>query len=234
MMRRFLAPSAATGAALLVLGLATMVGCQGLSSGNVLSGTGGAVAAQLTVTPTTLSAGNVFIGSSGTVSGSLNASGKNVTVSAVDTNNSRFTIGGLSLPVTIPAGQSTPFTVTFSPQIAGGDRATLTFTSDAQPSTTTESASGTGTPAPTPTLSLSWDASTGPNISGYNIYRATYANSCGSFSKVNGAILDVATEYNDSSVTYGTNYCYATTAVNSSNEESGYSNIVSDVQIPPP
>jgi fibronectin type 3 domain-containing protein len=80
---------------------------------------------------------------------------------------------------------------------------------------------------------LSWNASTSPNISGYNIYRAAYANSCGSYSKVNGAILDVATEYTDYSVTDGTNYCYAATAVNSSNEESGYSNIVSDIQIPP-
>jgi hypothetical protein len=51
---------------------------------------------------------------------------------------------------------------------------------------------------------------------------------------MNGSTLDTLTTYTDSSVTDGTNYCYATTAVNSSNEESGYSNIVSDVQIPPP
>jgi hypothetical protein len=199
-----------------------------------LSGTGTSGTAQLTATPAILSAGNVFVGTSGTVSGSLKANGENVTVIAADTNNSRFTIGGLSLPVVIPAGQSAPFTVTFSPQIAGADSANLTFTSDAQPSTTMESASGTGTPAPTHTASLSWNASTAPNISGYNIYRAVYTNSCGSYSKVNGAISDVDTEYTDYSVTDGTNYCYATTAVNSSNEESGYSNIVSDVQIPPP
>jgi hypothetical protein len=36
----------------------------------------------------------------------------------------------------------------------------------------------------------------------------------------------------DTSVADGTNYCYATTAVNSSDEESGYSNIVSNVQVP--
>jgi hypothetical protein len=36
----------------------------------------------------------------------------------------------------------------------------------------------------------------------------------------------------DASVADGMNYCYATTAVNSSNEESGFSNIVADVQIP--
>jgi hypothetical protein len=30
------------------------------------------------------------------------------------------------------------------------------------------------------------------------------------------------------------NYCYATTAVNTSNEESAYSNVVSNVQVPAP
>jgi hypothetical protein len=81
---------------------------------------------------------------------------------------------------------------------------------------------------------LSWSASTSPGISGYNIYRAIYLSSCGSYSKMNGSTLITLTTYSDSSVTDGTNYCYATTAVNSSSEESGYSNIVSDVQIPPP
>ena len=199
-----------------------------------LSGTVTSATAQLTATPATLSAGSVFVGTSGAVSGNLNASGANVTVTAADTNNSRFTIGGLSPPVIIPAGQSAPFTVTFSPQIGGADSAALTFCSDAQPSTTTGTVIGTGASAPTHTVSLLWNASTSPNISGYNIYRAVYANSCGSYSKINGAILDVATEYTDYSVTNGANYCYATTAVNSSNEESGYSNIVSDIQIPPP
>jgi fibronectin type 3 domain-containing protein len=81
---------------------------------------------------------------------------------------------------------------------------------------------------------LTWNASTSPNISGYNIYRAVYVSSCGGYSKVNGATLDSATTYTDSAVTDGTNYCYATTAVDSTNAESGYSNVVSDVQIPPP
>jgi hypothetical protein len=30
----------------------------------------------------------------------------------------------------------------------------------------------------------------------------------------------------------GTSYCYATTGVDTSNQESGYSNVVSNVQIP--
>jgi Abnormal spindle-like microcephaly-assoc'd, ASPM-SPD-2-Hydin len=218
---------------LVLLCLATMVGCQGFSSAKAAaSGTTTSATAQLSATPATLAAGEVVVGSSVTVSGSLNASGTDVTVTAATTNNSRFAIGGLSLPVTIAAGQSAPFTLTFSPQVAGAGSATLTFTSNAQPSTTTESATGTGTAASTHTVALSWNASTSANIAGYNIYRAPYSSSCGIYSKVNGPTLNTTISYVDASVADGTNYCYATTAVNSTNEESGYSNIVSNVQVP--
>jgi hypothetical protein len=175
----------------------------------------------------------VVVGTSGTASGSLVASGANVTVTAATSNNTAFGVGGLSLPTTIPAGQSVPFTVTFNPSVTGAASATLTFTSNAQPATTTEALTGTGTPAPVHTVNLSWTASTSSNISGYNVYRAVYASSCGSFSKINSA-LNTGTLYTDSVVADGTSYCYATTAVDSSNAESGYSNIVSNVQIPAP
>jgi len=196
-----------------------------------LSGTGTTATGQLAVSPTTLALGSVEVDTSGTASGSLSASGASVTVTAASTNDSVFSVGGLSLPVTIPAGQSVPFTVTFSPLTTEAASATLTFTSNVQPSTTTEALTGTGTSAPTHTVNLSWDASTSPNISGYNIYRAVYSGSCGSYSKVN-SVLNTSTLYTDSSVVDGTSYCYTSTAVNSSNEESGYSNIVSNVQIP--
>jgi hypothetical protein len=197
-----------------------------------LAGTGTTTAGVLTASPTPIAEGSVVAGTSGTASGSLTATGTNVTVTAASSSNSRFAISGLSLPAIVPAGQSVPFTVTYSPLVAGADSATLTFTSNAQSTTTTDTATGTGTPAPVHTVSLSWNASTSPNISGYNIYRAVYGSSCGAYSKINGATLDTLTTYTDSAVTNGTNYCYATTAVDSTNAESGYSNIVSNVQIP--
>jgi hypothetical protein len=197
----------------------------------VLSGTGTTTAGNLTVTPSTLGLGNVVVGSSGAASGTLTASGANVTVTAANTGNSVFSVGGLSLPITIPVGQSTSFSVTFSPQVAGSASASLSFTSNGQPATTTESLTGTGTPAPTHTVNLSWNASTSSNISGYNIYRAGYTTSCGSFSRING-VLNTGTLYTDSTVTNGSAYCYATTAVDSSSAESGYSNIVSNLKIP--
>lgn len=80
-------------------------------------------------------------------------------------------------------------------------------------------------------MNLSWNASTSPNISGYNIYRALYTSQCGSYSKIN-QVLNTTTLYTDSTVANSTSYCYAATAVNTTNQESGYSNIVSNVQIP--
>jgi Abnormal spindle-like microcephaly-assoc'd, ASPM-SPD-2-Hydin len=175
----------------------------------------------------------VVVGTSGTAAGSLTASGAAVTVTAASSNNSVFSVGGLSLPGTIPAGQSTSFTVTFSPQVAGAVSALLTFTSNAQPSTTTETLTGTGTPAPTHMVNLSWSASKSSNVSGYNIYRSVYASSCGSYSMIN-SVLNTSTLYTDFALVDGTSYCYAATTVNSSNGESGYSNIASNVQIPAP
>jgi fibronectin type 3 domain-containing protein len=94
-----------------------------------------------------------------------------------------------------------------------------------------EPAASTG--ASTHTVNLSWNASTSADITGYNIYRAVYSDSCGAFFRIN-SVLNTSTQYADSGVTGGTSYCYATTAVNASNQESGYSNIVSDLQIPSP
>jgi len=95
----------------------------------------------------------------------------------------------------------------------------------------------TGGPEPVPpppsthSVYLSWHASTSPDISGYNIYRAVYTNSCGSFSKINSE-LAMETMYTDSTVASSTSYCYTTTAVNAKKVESGFSEIVLNVQIP--
>jgi len=86
-------------------------------------------------------------------------------------------------------------------------------------------------PASSHTVDLSWQTSTSRDISGYNIYRAPYSDSCGEFTRINSA-LDTGTSYTDSTVANGTSYCYAITAVSTSNAESGYSNIVSNIQIP--
>lgn len=197
-----------------------------------LTGTGTNAEGQLTVTPTSLNLGSVAVGASGTASGSLTASGANVTITAASSNNSRFDLSGISLPVTIQAGHSAAFNVTFSPQTTGAASATLTFVSNGVPTSITDSLTGTGTTPPAHTVSLSWNPSTSSNIVGYNIYRSTLGTACGTYARLNTS-LNVATSYGDSSVVDGQSYCYVTTAVNSSNEESEYSAVV-QATIPAP
>lgn len=119
-----------------------------------LSGTGTAPVGQLAVSPASLSFGSVTVGSSGSASGTLTASGATVTISGATTSNTAFKVSGLSVPATIAAGQSLPFTVTFSPSATGSATGTLSFTSNAQTPTATESLSGTGV-APVGQLAVS-------------------------------------------------------------------------------
>ncbi len=183
-----------------------------------LSGTGTA-AGQLAVSPTGLSFGNVTVGSSSALGGSLTASGASVTVSSASVNNSEFVLSGISLPVTIPAGQSTAFSVTFTPQASGATSASLSFSSNASNSPTVQTMTGTGTAATQHTVDLTWTAS--PSAVGYNVYRGTVSG--GPYTMINTS-PDSTISYTDSAVVSGQTYYYVTTAVNSESEESGYSN----------
>ncbi len=135
-----------------------------------LSGTGTA-AGTLAVSPTSLSFGNVVVGSSSPLSGNLIASGASVTVASASLNSNEFVLSGISLPATLTAGQSVPFTVTFTPQSSGATSASLSFSSNASNSPAVQSMTGTGTAATQHTVDLTWDASAG--AVGYNIYRGT-------------------------------------------------------------
>ena len=58
-------------------------------------------------------------------------------------------------------------------------------------------------------------------VTGYNVYRST--SRTGRYNKINPS-LDPDTTYRDATIVGGSTYFYATTAVNSSGQESGYSN----------
>lgn len=187
-----------------------------------LAGTGTtAPSGQLAVSPTSLDFGNVVTSTNGVLDGTLSASGASVTVTSVNSSSNEFTVSGLTFPVTIPAGQNAPFTVTFSPQATGVASATATFDSDASNSPALQTLSGTGVNPSSHTVSLSWTASTSLDVTGYNIYRGQASG--GPYSKINST-LDSSTLYTDSSVASGQTYYYVTTAMNSSDQESGYSN----------
>lgn len=76
-------------------------------------------------------------------------------------------------------------------------------------------------PAQPHTVQLSWYASISPNVIGYNVYRGGVSG--GPYSLINTGLLP-QTSYQDSDVTAGQTYYYVTTAVDSSNIESAFSN----------
>jgi fibronectin type 3 domain-containing protein len=126
------------------------------------------------------------------------------------------------LPVTIPAGGSQGFMVTFTPQAVGTASASLYFLDSGASPLAVEWLTGTGTVSQGGhSVDLSWNASTSQDVIGYNVYRGT--RSGGPYSKIN-SVLDPNLAYTDVSVTDGMTYYYVTTAVDSDNQESVYSN----------
>src|SRR5579871_1782430 len=184
------------------------------------SGSSSTQSAMLTETPTSTSFGNVLVGSTSTLPVLIKNTGTaSATLSAMTLTGTGFSVTGLSLPYTLPAGQSMSYSVTFAPKSAGSVTGSITITSNAADSPNVETLSGTGTNAHS--VSLSWTASTSTNISGYNVYRSN--TSGGPYTKVNGSLI-TSTSYTDTTVQAGQTYYYVATAVNTSNVESSYSN----------
>jgi len=70
-------------------------------------------------------------------------------------------------------------------------------------------------------VSLNWTASTSSNVTGYHVYRGTVSN--GPYTKLTTSPVSL-TSYTDYSVQSGKTYYYVTTAVDSTANESIYSN----------
>lgn len=190
-----------------------------------LSGTG-IVAGQLIVAPAPLSFGSVTVGKTETEPITISAVGASVTVSSASSSSSQFALSGITLPLTIPAGQSESFSVAFTPQSSGSISGSLVFGSNAASTQTTESLSGTGT-APVYSVNLYWNSST--NVVGYNVYRSTAAN--GTYAKINPSVQP-GTSYTDTTVLSGQTYFYAATSVSSSGQESARSTPAVQAAIP--
>ncbi len=196
-----------------------------------VSGTGTGTAAatpKLKVAPATLNFGSVNVGSSATLKATLTASKAAVTISSDRSTSSEFSIVGLDLPVTIPAGKSTQVTIQFTPSSSGTDPAKVGFISNATNSPTLELLTGTGIVQDAPSVDLSWDGVSA--AAGYNVFRGTAKT--GPFLEIN-TTLDSSTNYTDSTVVAGNTYYYVTTAVNAQGQQSGYSNVTEAV-IPSP
>jgi len=192
-----------------------------------LSGTGIAATLTLGISPTSLSFGNVTTGASSasqtvTITNTGNA---NVTISQITLSGSGFAMTGGSAPVTLPPSQNLTLSVQFSPTSAGSVTGTISIVSNASGSPVTIALSGTGVAPIQHSVNLTWTASTS-TTSGYNVYRSTVSGS--SYTKINSSLV-TALNYTDSTVQNGTTYYYVTTAVDSSGNESAYSNVASAI-----
>jgi hypothetical protein len=190
-----------------------------------LTGTG---VAQLTVSPTSLSFGSLLAGTSTSLPATLGAQGGNVTVSSATVTGGSYSLSGITFPLTIPAGQTASFSVTFAPKAAALLPGGIAFVSNSTSSPTSISLSGTGT-APQHSVTLTWVASTS-TVSGYHVYRGTQSG--GPYTLISSGLIGVLT-YADSTVQAGTTYFYVVTAVDSSGNESSFSNEVQAV-VPTP
>jgi hypothetical protein len=177
------------------------------------------VSGQLAVSPSTLNFGNVVVGQIRSLTATLTASGSGMTVSGANMTTSEFTVSGLTLPLTLAAGQSASFTISFKPQASGTASASASFTSNASNPSAVQSLTGSGTAGPQHSVALSWNPSTS-SVVGYNVYRGSTTG--GPYSPV--ATMNADTSYTDSSVLAGQTYFYVTTAVDAAGKESANSN----------
>ncbi len=108
-----------------------------------LSGQGGTV--QLSVSPASISFGNVKVGANGSQTVTLTNTGtSSVTVTQGTATGAGFSVSGLSVPLTLAAGQSLSFNVTFAPTQAGNATGSVSVLSNASNSPTILPLAGTG------------------------------------------------------------------------------------------
>jgi len=188
-----------------------------------LAGTGVSPVAQLTASPASLSFASITTGTSGTQTVTLtNTGNSSVSVSQISISGTGFSATGFALPVTLAAGQSTTFSVTFAPTTTGNLSGTVTVTSNATNSPLAISLSGSGAAAVSHSVTLNWTPSTS-SYGGFNVYRGTLSG--GPYNKVNSALIS-ATSFSDTSVSSGQTYYYVATEVDSTGAESVYSSEV--------
>jgi hypothetical protein len=182
-----------------------------------LTGTGASPTQLLSVSPTSLDLGNVQVGSTGTQTATLTNSGTgSVTISQMTVSGTGYSAAGVTAGQVLTAGASVTITVTFTPTTTGSATGSVTITSNASNSPTVITLSGGSH-----LVDLSWTASTS-TVVGYNIYRGT-VNGGPYTTKLNASPVSGVT-YTDTSVVAGQTYYYVVTAVDSSGNESVYSN----------
>jgi hypothetical protein len=195
--------------------LTTMIstGCGGGSVANRAVAAG-----ELAVSPSTLDFGQVEVGKVKHQTGTLTAGDSSITVTSADWSGEGYSISGIVFPLTVRAGQSVPFKITFTPSRAGGSAGKISFHSDAEH---VARAAFQGKGMTSHSVTLAWHPAAS-SVIGYNVYRG--AASQGPFAKISA--LHPKATFTDAGVAGGKTYFYVTTAVNQKGHESKFSNPV--------
>lgn len=174
---------------------------------------------RLNASPTSLSFGNVTVGTQSVLPIILTNTGTGAVTITQDTiTGAGFSGSGLSLPLTLAAGQNTDLSITFAPTATGSATGSASVVSNASGSPAVVSLSGAGVDSHY--VDLTWTASTSSGVTGYDIYRGTASG--GPYSQINSSLV-AGPSYTDSTVEAGQTYYYVAKAVNSSGAQSGYS-----------
>jgi hypothetical protein len=97
------------------------------------------------VTPSSVNFGNVTVGTTDTQTMRLaNTGTADLTVTKISASGTGFSESGLSIPLTLPAGQSTTFTASFKPTGTGAQTGSIAITSNASGSPLSVSLTGSG------------------------------------------------------------------------------------------
>jgi hypothetical protein len=213
-----------------VTGTLTIFSDANNSPSNVaVSGTGVAPVGMLAADKASLNFANLTVGSSVSLPVIFTASTASVTISQATINGSGFTFTGITLPMTLAAGQSVTLMVKFAPTAAGTFTGSLSVLSNASGSPIVVSLSGAATMPIAHSVTLNWIASTSSGVVGYSVYRGTASG--GPYTKVGSLVT--GTTFMDSNVVAGATYYYCVTAVGATGQESVYS-AVAAATIPTP
>jgi hypothetical protein len=203
----------------LFLGLAILVTTFSIGCGGGGSTSREVAAGELAVSPSTLDFGQVAVGDHKGQTGTLTAGDASITVTSADWSGEGYSISGIVFPVTVRAGQSVPFKITFAPNRAGSAAGKISFQSDAEH---TPQAAFRAKGTSSHSVTLAWHPAAA-SVVGYNVYRGVA--STGPYARINSIAHSKAT-FTDAAVTGGKTYFYVTTAVNKNGRESKYSNQV--------
>jgi hypothetical protein len=194
-----------------------------------LAGSGEKAFADLAITPASINFGNLVLNSTKTENVTLQNTGDiNLTIQGVTVAGSGFGYSDLSPGFSLAPNQKITFQVWFSPKVAGPASANVSLLSPNISSAGTLSLTGDGVSSTSPppatstqhTVQLGWGASSS-QVEGYRVYRREATAS--SYSALNGTPI-ASLSYDDATVSSGATYYYVVTAVDTSGNESVYSN----------